>query len=671
MQHWSGWLKRPTAIALSSLVLAGCGLAPGALKQGEDPEATAQRDIISALVGDSPNFAQMSNGDMMTAVSRDYGRGAKAGALMELYYPDYAKDHLWDSYVGVTVQGQLKWAHQIKLVNQRLVPDTGMAVSTFEGPGYELKISDLVRPGNHAHVRRVSVTNTSNAPLRDLSTTCYAFFTLNHLPGGDTLRFDRAGGALVQTAKGVAVALASDRPATGWQCGEANVPIGSKRDARLAAESGKLNGSDRASTLVTGVNGAVAQALPEIAPGQSAEVTYAIGIAGQESQALAEAKGALKLGWEGAQREDAERWQRFLSQGRMPAMPEKVRAVYRRALITLKQHQNTKGALIAAPTNMDPPYRLVWPRDGSINALTLLEAGYDREAKAFFEFLERLQQSSGGWAINYFPDASRALWDFGTNGNEHDQVGTFPWAIMQVYRKTGDASWLSARWPAVRKACDFLVMVQEQDGLLSHCRDLWELSHDGTWTFSNAAGWAGLVAGAELADRMGDRTLAAKYRQTADKLHAAMERELVVNGAFARGKRKKGVDATLEAANLALGSAWFGAFEDRDPRMKATAALIEQRLSSPMGGIRRYENDTYYDGQAWPVTTGWLALYKLTAGDRAGAQRLFDIMTGYAYQTDSLMLGEQFDEAKRVWVSAFPLAWSEATYVRSTLELYR
>ena len=45
-------------------------------------------------------------------------------------------------------------------------------------------------------------------------------------------------------------------------------------------------------------------------------------------------------------------------------------------------------------------------------------------------------------------------------------------------------------------------------------------------------------------------------------------------------------------------------------------------------------------------------------------------MTRYAAQTDSYQLGEQYDERTKQWVSAFPLAWSEAAYVRTALALF-
>lgn len=662
-------MRRLGAWLLIGLLLGGCG-APRALTTSESGPMQAQRDLISRVSGDSPNFAQMSNGTLMTVVSRDFGRGAKPGALVELYYPLYARDNLWDSYVGVTTQGKLRWAHDLKLVGQSLVPDTGIAVSTFDGPGYRLRISDLVRPGHNAHVRRVSLTNTSERPLTDLSTTCYAFFTLNNLPGGDRLRYDRATGALVQTDQGISVALASDRPTDAWQCGNANLPLGAKQDARLAAEQGHLQGNERAETAVSGVNGALRQSLPDLAPGATVELSYAIGAAQAEGQALGEARAALGAGWAALCDEEAARWASVLASARMPEMPAMARAVYRRAVIALKQHEAANGAVIAAPTNMSPAYRLAWPRDGSINALTMLDLGFEHEAKAFFEFIERMQKPTGGWAINFFPDGSSPLWDFGANGNEHDQVGMFAWGVERVFEKTGDTAWMAERFPAVRKACDFLMSQQEETGLLSRCRDLWELNTDGTWTYTNAAAWAGLTAGAAMAERLGHAAEATTYRQAADRLHHAMETRLVANGSFARGLRKGGLDTSSEVANLALGSEWFGAFSDSDPRMRATAERIAARLATPRGGIRRYEGDRYYDGQPWPVATGWLALYRLSVGDRAGAQALFDVMTRYAYQTEALMLGEQYDEQQGRWVSAFPLAWSESTYLKVAQQLY-
>ncbi len=662
------------ALSTVALLLAACG-SPAPDEASPTSASLGAKDIISTLTGNPPNFAQMANGSLMTVVSRGWGRGAEAGALVEFYYPHDSTDQLWDSYVGLRTPFGFQWAQQLTLLGQRIVPDTGEVETTFsgyaEGTSYRLVLDDVVLPHTDAHVRHVEVIDTGSVPLQGLAVDNYAYFTLNSWPWGDKLTYDPGSGAFIQTDTGVAVAVASDRPTARWQCGLANLPLGSHGDARLAAQDNSLSDTTQSGPSPGGVNQDMEQDLGTVAPGQSAGVTYFIGAGPSAAAALTQLKSAQALGWPGSAQADQEFWLQRLAAARMPSgMVGLPLACYRRALITLWQHVADTGAILAAPTNLDPPYRFTWPRDGVFVALSLLQAGDPVPAERLFPFLESVQKPDGSWAVNYFPDGSGPLWDFGASGNEHDQDGIFVWGAERVYERTHDPNWLSARWPAVHRACDYLLSQQEPDGLLTKCRDLWELSTDGSWTFSNAAAWAGLESGARIASSQGDATDAARYQSAADRLKAAIDSLLVAPGGyFGRGRVDDGIDPTLEAANLALGTSWFGVEPDGDPRLARTAELLRQNLTSPWGGLRRYQGDTYYGGQPWPVTTGWLGLYDLSQGDRQDAQKALDVMTRYASQTQALMLGEQFDESQGRWVSAFPLAWSEATYVRLALAL--
>ena len=662
------------ALLLTAVLAAGCR-APGTAEAqaAGAGELGASRELISTVTGDPPNFAQMANGSLATVVSRDFGRGAKAGALVELFWPNYTADHLWDSYVGVVRQGgKATWAHQMKLVRQALAPDTGRAIAVFEGAGVRLELADVVAPKADVHLRRATLTNTDGQPLVGASLANFAFFTLGHLPAGDRARFE--DGVLVQTDGATAIAVASDVPPDAARVGLANLPLTQLRDARQAAEAGDWHGATSAGPAPGGVDAVTRHPLPTLAPGASASVTFAIAVSGNATTARAAARQAADGGFTPVAEADAERWGRWLAASRQPASlsPEAL-AVYRRGLVTLGQHLASNGAIIAAPTNLNPPYRFVWPRDGSLIALTLLKAGHRAEAERFFSFAETLQRPDGSFAINYFPDGKRALWDFGPNGNEHDQPGTHAWAVARVFAQTGDRGWLAARWPAVKRACGFLLSQQQPDGLLTTCRDLWELDHDGTWTYSNGAAAAGLLAGATIAETLGEPGEAARYRAAAERMRAAIAAKLVGGPGnwLVRGLRKGKLDTTVEAANLALGGSAFNVFPDRHPAMIATGEAVQARLGRPGGGMRRYENDRYYDGQPWPVATSWLATHRLALGDRTAARGAIDTMTRWAGATESLMLGEQFDEQKRRWASAFPLAWSEAAFVGLALELER
>lgn len=632
---------------------------------------------ISTLLGNPPNFAQLGNGNLMSVVSRDEGRGSKAGALVELFYPKYAADNLWDSYVGIRSKGKkLRWAHQLDLTGQRVVDDTGLVQSDFSASDLTMRIEDLMRPGSDAHVRRVIVTNKSQASIENAEIAFYAYYTLKNLPQGDRIRFDTARGALVQVDDEIAVATVGDRPPVASHCGKPLLPLGGQKDARGAAESGKLTPCSTTAFAggQTGVNGVLVHALGTLAPGETKDISYAIGLGRDEARALEVASDAISGGFAGAAAEDRAHWSSILARGTPPAaLPAAARPVYRRAIVTMHQHRVDNGAFIAAPTLTSPVYRFVWPRDGSKTAVDLLEAGYPDEAKSFFEFLEKMLLADGSFAVNYYPDGSKPLFDFGKDGNENDQPGMLPWGVDHVFAVTRDRPWLAARWPAIARASDhILAMSATTNGLVAPSRDLWELETGSSWTYANASAVAGLEAASRLATELGLAAAAARYGDRAKTLRDAMARLLVAPGGYwARGLKGSKIDARLEIANLALGAGGFAILPDSDRRVARVGDLVKERLLVAGGGVKRYEGDRYYGGQPWPVAAAWLSMHAAARGDHVLAEAEFASMTRQALTTESRMLGEQFDESKQKWLSAMPLVWSEAAYVKTALTLYR
>ncbi len=666
-------LRRRLGFAVAAIAALAACAAPADEEIEQSEDEMGSWEPLSRALGNPPNFAQLGNGSTMSVVSRAWGRGAKAGALVELYWPHYDADNLWDSYVGVKTRGtKLRWAHDLVLKGQRIVADSGLVVSEFEGPGLKLTIEDVVRPENDAHVRHVVVENTGKKALEDVDVAFYAFYTIGNLPGGDRIRFDAARGALVQTDDGAAIATLADRPPSVAHCGHANWGFGREKDARVAAENDELAPcTDGAGASVAGVNGTLLHRLDTIAPGERKDISYAIGLGSNESKALAEATAALGGGFAARAKEDRDHWSAVLARAPLPQrLPPDARDVYRRAVITVMQHRVDNGAFIAAPTLTSPVYKLVWPRDGSKTAIDMLEAGFAAEAKSFFELLERLQKDDGSFAINYKPDASGAFLDLGSAWNENDQPGMLPWGVNRVFEATGDADWTKARWPAVRRAAEHLLDIT-RDGLVAPSRDLWELETGGSWTYASGSAVAGLEAAANIARVSGAASDAARYEARAEAMRKAMGERLVTpQGFFGRGLKGRKVDERLEIANLALGAGGFSLFSDADPRLAKIGDLVAARLGTEGGAVRRYEGDRYYGGQPWPVASAWLSLHRLARGDRQGAEALFLVMTAQARATDTLMLGEQFDEKKKAWLSAMPLVWSEAAYIRTARALY-
>lgn len=636
-----------------------------------------KREIVSGFLGDAPNFAQTSNGNFSAVVSRNFGRGAKAGALIEFMYPNYAKDNLWDAYNGIYYNKKFQWFHDMKLVNQSIKEDSGIIVSEFITNDGKLNVKtyDVALRDNDTLTRHVEITNKSGETLNDLDLFFYEYLTVDYLGAKDELTYDPQNSYFVHTQnRNVTFTIGSDKKPYQWQAGGVGNIITSAFDANKDSEDGKLrNNLSAKGRIGFGVNGSLGNKITQLKPGERFGINYFISAGKTYDESIANYNKSKTRTWENIENQDFAFWKNWLSKARVPNADERTMKVYRRALITMKQNTVNNGAVMAAPTLLTPVYSFTWPRDGAVTTSAYLEAGYTEEARKFIDFILAQQKPNGSWAVNYFTDGSRPLWDFGDRKNEHDQVGTINWIIYEYYQHTKDLNWLKTKWESVKRANDYLTSYIEDKNLISPCRDLWELHTDKTWTFSNAAVYAGLNDGAKMAELVGDNTAKMKYQGYADRLKKSMIENLWDENSqyYIRGINPKTneKDTKVEAANLGL-SYPFNVLEYNDPKMLKTADKIYQTLRSPQNGIKRYTGDKYYDGNPWPATTDWLAIYYMKQGNRTRALQLHNAITNYAYQTDSLMLGEQFDEKRKLWVSAFPLTWSESKYVLATLDIF-
>ena len=645
----------------------------------ENQQSEIKRELVSRFLGDSPNFAQTSNGNFSAVVSRSYGRGAKAGALVEFFYPNYTKDHLWDSYNGIFYDNKLSWFHDTNLVNQEITEDSGIIVSEFKTKDNKLqmKTSDVAMRDNDTLVRHLEIKNNSTETIKDLKTFFYEFLTVDYIGAGDTLEYDKENGYLIHKSPNAVFIIGAEKTPEQFQCGGAEnlIPLAKTYDARKDSEDGKLKNNDKSKAGIgLGVNGNLGHNITELKPNEKFEISYYISVGKDFYSAQNNFSKAKNVSWENVKKADLSYWKNWLSKAKKPNVSKEIDKVYRRALITMKQNTANSGAIIAAPVLLSPVYSFTWPRDGCISAHAYMEAGYTQEAKNFIDFIVKQQKPNGGWAVNFFMDGSKPLWDFGDDKNEHDQVGTVLWAINQYYKKTKDINWLREKFDAVKRGSEFLMRFTTDKNLLSPCRDLWELNTDKSWTFTNAAAFAGLKSASEIANILGQKDLKTKYGEHSEKIKKAIydnlwneDGQYYIRGIDPANNKK---DLAVESANLGL-TYPFEVFEAKDPRIVSTVNKIDTELKSGQNGIKRYTGDQYYDGQPWPATTDWLAIYFAKVGNKAKAEQLHQSITNYAYSTNSLLLGEQFDENKKIWVSSLPLTWSEAKYVLATLEIYK
>jgi GH15 family glucan-1,4-alpha-glucosidase len=347
----------------------------------------------------------------------------------------------------------------------------------------------------------------------------------------------------------------------------------------------------------------------------------------------------------------------------------RLEALYERSLLVFDALADAEtGAVIAAP-ELDPDfvhsggYGFVWARDLAFLVLAFLAARRNDLVAGALRWLPAAQEPAGLWLQRHWTDGSLApSW----NAHQLDETGTVLFAYEAAWRELGDATVDATLWQSVRIAADFLLRSIEAQGIPCETADLWE-ERDGCHAYTAAAFVGGLRAAASFARRH-EPQRAETYAVAVERLAAALDRCFWSDehGRYVRTLGDPTVDVSL------LGLAWpFAAVDPRGERMRATAAAVERTLGRPLGGIGRYDGDTYVGGNAWVLAALWLGLYRRQIGDAAGHARALEYAQRVA--TPLELLPEQAtDDGQPAWV--VPLAWSHAMLVlaaRPELELVR
>ncbi|PTX65004.1 oligosaccharide amylase [Melghirimyces profundicolus] len=617
----------------------------------------------------------------------------KNGCLYRLWWPrvDYPQHvdrmlagvHIPDKTEGVVWTDGEGWAHR-----QEYVEDSAhlMTTADHDGLGVRVSVEDFAVAGEDILVRDYRVTNTSE---QNVSLHFYMFTSMAMMENHryNSVAFDRKGEALVHFRHEYACAVGSEGPVDGFQAG----------NALEAAERAKLNGNEIDMTS----DGAFYWDLGELNPGDSVRLPVYLAFGNGYERAIATLDRARKQGAEAMRESTLAWWKEYLARAKpVTTGDESIDRLYRRSLIIFKLMSDEEhGSLIAAP-ELDEDfsycggYAYCWGRDAAYITTAIDRAGYHDRARRFYRWTVKAQSPDGSWQQRHYLDGRLAPhW-----GLQIDEPGSILWGMWQHYLETGDHSFLEEMWPSLRKGAEFLVgFIDPETGLPRPSRDLWE-EREGEHTYSAAAVFGGLNGAADAARELGHDSEAERWSRTAEGIREAAGRELwnADRGSFLRGikltvsreafeaARARGIktgtriddkgytshyvweDPVLDVSLLGV-SLPFGMFEIRDERVKKTAQAVETALGqSPAGGIQRYEGDPYIGGNPWILTTLWLALYKIKAGDLDGAER--HLRWAVEHRTALDLLPEQVDKhtGRPAWV--VPLTWSHAMLVLTVLE---
>src|SRR5438105_6421650 len=561
-----------------------------------------------------PRDLPIGNGNLMINFDHEYNR-------RDVYYPHVGQDNqtIGDvSFFGIWCDGKFAWiGNPVWQKKLEYDDDTLVTRMTARAPSLDLEmtIGDTVDFDRDLFIRRVDLRNLQD---RVRAVRVYTHFD-PHLCGnaiGDTIFFDPEFNGLV-AYKGQRYVLING--AVGDQFGLQSFAIGAKEREGFQgtwrdAEDGNLqrNAIAQGSVDATGM----LEFKLEASATQTVWIWWAFGKSYGDVHALdglVRERGAASF-------HDRTRdyWRLWVKNDvivDVSRLPPAVQRLYRRSLLIMRTQIDNSGAVIAA-TDSDivqfgkDTYTYMWPRDGAIVTVALVQAGYAEITRRFFLFCSKLVTAEGFVLHKYNPDGSvGSSWHpwMSPDGKrqlpiQEDETALLIWALWTHFEKFHDVEFIKPLYkPVIKTIGDFLARYREPHTRLPAASyDLWE-ARRGVAAFTVAAVWAGLTAAARFTDAFGEAGQAEKYRRAANEIRDATAR-LMFDPKLGRFHRMVTVsregevtaDSTIDAS---LAGLWlFGMFDADGPKIVSTMQQVIDRLTvrTRVGGIARYENDYYF-----------------------------------------------------------------------------
>lgn len=450
------------------------------------------------------------------------------------------------------------------------------------------------------------------------------------------------------------------------------------------------------------------------------EFILSLGFGGHWAEAALQASAALLDDYDALFRDYVSQWKSW-QKTLLPLDRTVDQDLYRASTAMLRVHESKDflGGVIASlsiPWGFNKGdddlggYHLVWPRDLVETASGFLAAGAQGDAMRILHYLEATQNSDGSWPQNMWLDG-RAYW----TGQQMDEAA-FPVLLVDLLRREAASALgdLKRWWPMVKRALGFVAC----NGPVTQ-QDRWE-EDAGYSPFTLAVEVAGLLAGADIADAVGEKTVASYVRDLADTWNESIERwtystdgdlarQIGVDGYYVRIappeadcaaslnegfvpiKNRPPGESLERASHIispdALALVRFGLRAPDDPKILNTIKVIDAMLKVklPQGPCwYRYNDDGYGEhadgapfdgtgiGRAWPLLAGERAHYELAAKNLKGAEEL---LRSVEFSTNgSRLLPEQvWDNAdipdRELFLgkpsgSACPLVWAHSEYIK-------
>lgn len=345
-------------------------------------------------------------------------------------------------------------------------------------------------------------------------------------------------------------------------------------------------------------------------------------------------------------------WRHWLAGGRFPDHPWRIH-LQRSALVLKGLTYSPTGAVVAAATTSLPEnpggernwdYRYSWIRDSTFALWAMHSLGFDREGRAFMEFVrDRALESDGNLQIMYGIGGERDLTETtldhlsGYGGAKPVRVGNgaFDQRQNDVWGALLDSIYVNRKalrpdqmHPRVRT----LVRTAVENAIAA-----WPEPDQGIWesrgepqhyVSSKLMIWVAVDRGARLARQFGNEELASEWEQTAGEVKREILERGLRDGVF---RQHYDTDA-LDASVLLMPLVRF--LPHDDPRIRDTVLAVREGLSAN-GYIRRYLPEETDDGVAggeatFLICSFWMVSALSEIGEPDAARRLCERLLGVA-----------------------------------------
>ena len=645
-----------------------------------------------------PRDLVVGNGTLLINIDRNQN-------IRDLYYPHVGLYNHVNGYrnrVGIWVDGQFSWLDDTWSVNMAYRPGT-LTTDVYASNGrigVGLRFNDTVHPKLNLFLRRVSVENLHPGE-RDIRVFFHHDFRLCETDIGDTAFFHPYTGSMVHFKRDCYVLVNGRAHDIGiFEYAAGIKEFGGAEGTWRDAEDGSLG----MHPIEQGSVDSTVSFKLQTPGGGTAVLDYWMAVGRSLEEVIALHDTVISISSTSMIAESESYWKSWLAKGSCPpvepgSIPSGLVDLYERSLLTIQTQIDRSGGILAANDTdimqtARAHYSYVWPRDGALVANALDTAGYGEPSRRFFSFCTALLSPNRPFFLQkYGPDGTvGATWHPWVIGGEpevpcqQDSTALVVWAIGKHFDKWGEKEFNRSLYEdLVVPAVDHII--RELDPATKLPRpsyDLWE-QRRGIHLFTCCTVYGALSAATKLSLAY-DPEGVEWYRKARNDLKKAILQRLF-DPNLSRFVRSLDVapggelvpDLTIDASMA--GVFLFDVLPAGDIRIASTMRAIYDRLwvRSPIGGLARYEDDSYFQvstdvrnvpGNPWFVTTLWLAeWYIMTAASMRDMEPALELLQWAARNaSEAGLLSEQIHPFTGQPLSVMPLTWSHAAYVSAFLK---